>query len=134
MNKELSQIIDQNLEETMHLFTPTTNTPPSGEDSNSPPSGEGLGEGETASSTHTSPPRRSRAWEARPENKPFTYRTGQDLNTLLLQAVDEYAAEGWHTTTSAILREWALAGYDLWKDGEIAVPGKAIRTGARRRK
>lgn len=89
------------------------------------------GEGERGSERA---PRRNRAWEQRPENKVFAFRIGDELNGLLLDAVEEYLESGWQTTISDVLKAWALAGRERWMAGEVEVNGKAVRSGRRKRK
>ncbi len=78
--------------------------------------------------------KKSREWETRPENKPYHYRVGQDVHQLVLNAVAEYEAEGWLTTTSQVARVWLLAGWQAWQRGEVEVEGKPLESGKRRRK
>lgn len=70
--------------------------------------------------------RRSRRWDSREENRLFHYRSGKDLHELAREAVEEYAAQGWQTTISAVIRGWALAGRELWLEGDVEVAGRAI--------
>lgn len=122
VKKNDRHIVDTRLEETLDLFQPTAQQAAAAED--------------TGQKAETQTALKSRGWENRPENKPFTYRLGQDLDDLVKDAVAEYKAEGWHTSKGEVLRAWALAGRELWLQGEVNVTGREIapRAGTRRRK
>ena len=77
--------------------------------------------------------KKSRRWEQQEKNKVYGYRLGADLHQLLLDAVAEYEVDGWHTTTSQVLRAWALAGWQLWLQGNAEVPGRPLESGIRGR-
>jgi hypothetical protein len=104
-------IVDERLERTAALFrsiVPTTD--------------EQTGASEKAEQSTTKPAaRRSREWENRPENKVFSYRTGEDLNQMLHDAVAEYERQGYHTTVSDVMRAWALAGREVWLAGDVTI-------------
>ncbi len=106
-------IIDERLERTATLFQPVVPTADrqTNVQETSPP-GE----------TEAPPARRSREWETRPENKVFSYRTGEDLNQMLHDAVAEYQRQGYHTTVSDVMRAWALAGREAWLAGGVTIP------------
>ena len=74
------------------------------------------------------PVRKSRAWEARPENKPFTYRVGQDVHDLILAAVEAYRQAGYQTTTSAVARAWLKAGCEQWQEKKVQVDARPTLT------
>lgn len=109
------RIIDERLEETMDLFQPTAQQEAAAEEVAEKLKG------------------RDRPWERLPENKVFSYRIGDDLNAMLIDAVEEHLQDGWQTTMSDVLRAWALAGRAMWQAGEVEVEGRAVRAGSRRR-
>ena len=119
VKKAEKEIVDRRLEETLDLFQPTA---------------QQAAAEETREAAERRPARKSRAWETRPENKVFGYRLGADLDQLLQATVDEYRAEGWHTTKSDVIRAWALAGRGLWQAGSVEVEGKPLVPGRRKRK
>lgn len=114
-------IIDKRLEETLDLFQPTARQEAAAE------------EAQEKAETARTP--KSRAWDKLPANRPFSYRSGEELNNLINAAVAEYKAKGWHTTRGKVLKAWALAGRELWLQGQVEVDGRPIGgSGTRRRK
>jgi hypothetical protein len=119
VKKAEQEVIDKRLEDTLDLFKPTARQEAAAEE---------------AKTKAGQAPRKSRAYEVRPEHRVFGYRLGADLDQLLQEAVDEYRAEGWHTTKSDVIRAWALAGRGRWQAGEVEVEGKPVKAESRKRK